>query len=276
MAKLARMATPKPGSKRQPFARKRPTIEITRSHAKPFAVDCRELRWCFGRPIVGERTLWATYDAPDWRLTSATEMVALRPARVNDVAGVEIQVNDWSPETGWEVDWRRMFGRVTDTAVQWLATWQVRPDESVLDTFLEEGFQQDWRGEEPRKLEDRGRYVLGKDGTYTTRAALRNKPGAIGAGMFRVHIGSRAFTCLRVLDTNGAPDERGMLLEVYLTRNGRTVLWRRYNGRVWQEGLLRGRGLTWDDMGECEQIVIDGCLFVHWYDCLTGLAVGIK
>ena len=263
-------------SKKQPFPAKRPEIVITPSRAKPFAVDCRELRWWSGRPIVGERTLWASYDAPDWRLTSATEMLAVRPARVNDVAGVEFQVNDWSPETGWEVDWRRMFGRLTDTSVQWLAMLKVQDDECVLDTFGDEGFEHDWRGEEPRKLEDRSRYILRRDGTYATRAGLRNKPGAIGAGVFRVRIGSRAFTCLRVLDTDGPPDEKGMLLEAYLTRSGRTAFWRRYNGRLWQEGLLRGRGLTWDDMGEVKQIVIDGCLFVHWYDCLTSTSLGIK
>ena len=113
-------------SKRHPFPPKRPKIVVTPSRAKPFAVDCRELRWWFGRPVVGERTLWATYDGPDWRLTGVTEMLALRPARVNDVAGVEIQVNEWSPETGWQADWRRMFGRLTETSVQWVATWQVR------------------------------------------------------------------------------------------------------------------------------------------------------
>jgi len=263
-------------SKGQPFPAKRPEIVITPSRAKPFAVDCRELRWWSGRPIVGDRTLWAIYEGPDWPLDEVTEMLALRPARVNDVKGVEIQVNDWSAERGWETDWRRMFGRLTETSVQWLATWQVREDESVLDTFLEEGFEQDWGGEEPRKLEDRGRYVLRKNGTYATRAALRKRPGAIGAGVFRVRIGRRSFTCLRVLDPCGPLDEKGMLLEVYLTRSGRTVLSRRYNGRLWQEGLLRCRGQTWDDMGEQQHIVIDGCLFVHWYDCLTSTSLGVK
>ena len=263
-------------SKRQPFPAKRPEIVITPSRAKPFAVDCRELRWWFNRPMVGERTLWATYDGPDWHVTSVNELLALRPARVNDVAGVETQANVWAPETGWRMDYLRMFGRLTDKAVQVLATLKVTDGECVLDTFLEEGFRQDWGGEEPRKLEDRGRFILGADGGYTTRASLRNKPGAIGAGMFRVRIGGRAFTCLRVLDTDGPPDEKGMLLEVFITRSGRTAFWRRYNGRVWQERLLKGRGLTQEDMGEFKQIVIDGCLFVHWYDCLTSTSLGIK
>ncbi len=91
-------------SKRQPFPAKRPEIVITPSRAKPVAVDCRELRWWFGRPIVGERTLWAIYDGPDWHLTSATEMLALRPASVNDVAGIETQVNIWEPKTGWRIE----------------------------------------------------------------------------------------------------------------------------------------------------------------------------
>ena len=266
------MKTPK----RQPFPAKRPEIVITQSRAKPFVVDCRELRWWFGRPIVGERTLWAIYDGPDWHLTSATEMLALRPASVNDVAGVETQVNMWEPKTGWQIDRMQLFGRLTDSSAEVLATMRVEDDERVIDTFLEEDFREDWGGEEPRTLEDRGRFILGKDGTYRTRASLRSKLGTIGAGTFRVRIGSRAFTCLRVLDTDGEPNEEGMLLEAFLTRSGRTAFWRRYNGRLWQERMLKGRGLTQEEMGEVKRIVIDGCQFVHWYDCLTSTSLGIK
>ena len=262
--------------KKQPFPAKRPEIVITPSRAKPFTVDCRELRWWFGRPIVGERTMWAVYLGPDWRHISVDELVALRPARVNDVAGVESQINIWTPKTGWELDEGRVFGRLTKSTVQVLAGLGIDDGECVIDTFLEEGFGRNWGCEYPRKLEDRGQFVLGRDGTYTTRAALRDKPGAIGAGMFRVRIGSRAFTCLRVLDTDGPADEKGMLLELFLTRSGRTAFWRRYNGRAMQRGVLRGSGLTWDDMSEYKQIVIDGCQFVHWYDCLTGTSLGIK
>jgi hypothetical protein len=96
--------------------------------------------------------------------------------------------------------------------------------------------------------------------------------------MFRVRVGRRAFTCLRVFQVQDGQSafERGILVEAYLTRSGRTVLFRRYNGRLWQ--IHRGStcgGPPWDErLPEHARIVIDGATFVHWYDCLSGLACG--
>ena len=80
-------------SKVQPFPAVRPEIMITESSVKRFSVDCRELPWWFGIPEVGDRTLWAIYDPPDWKLSSVTEMDAVRSAQVHDLEGVEIVVN---------------------------------------------------------------------------------------------------------------------------------------------------------------------------------------
>ena len=51
------MRTPGRTATKQPFPAKRPKITVKPSRAKPFAVDCRELRWWFGRPLVGETTV---------------------------------------------------------------------------------------------------------------------------------------------------------------------------------------------------------------------------
>ena len=70
------MSVFKSGGKKQPFPRKRPNVEIVPSRAKPFEVDCQELRWWFGRPVKGDETLWAIYDPPDWTITEVTRMRA--------------------------------------------------------------------------------------------------------------------------------------------------------------------------------------------------------
>lgn len=264
-----------PGSKRQPFPKVLPRIAIKPSKAKPFSVDCKELRWWHGVPDVGDSTMWGTYDPPRWTLSEATEMVGLREARVNDVAGVEIQVNEWDPDNGWKLDSWTMYGELTDTNVRWLATSKIRDGERVIDTFLEKGFKQDWGEESPRLIEDRGRFVLQKDGTYKQKQTKRcMSSGAIGAGMFRVLIGERLFTCLRVLDCQDRVSEKGLLLEVYLTQQGRTALFRRYNGRLWHVGA---RGQPWEKrLPNAKRIVIDGRVYVHWYDSLIGLSCGIR
>lgn len=259
---------------RQPFPTGRPEITVKPSRAKLFSVDFRELPWWGQIPKVGERSLWATYDPPDWKVSSVTEMHAVRPARVHDADGVEIDVNVWEPETGWVPGSWTMYGRLTTEAVQWLATSRIVEGKTVLYTYLDEGFGRDW-GEIPRKLEDRARFVPQNDGSLKERKSPRYRsPRAIGAGMYRVKIGRRAFTCLRILDFDaaaGGVKEKGTLMEAYVTRAGRTVLERRYNGRLW------GRGKPpWDErFPDHNRIVTDGVTFVHWYDCLSGLACGI-
>ena len=62
-------------------------------------------------------------------------------------------------------------------------------------------------------------------------------------------------------------------MEAYLEKNGRTVLFRRYNGRKWKLG---GERRPWDEaFPEHRRLVIEGVTYVHWYDCLTGLACGL-
>ncbi|MFO7900171.1 MAG: hypothetical protein R6V58_14070 [Planctomycetota bacterium] len=216
-----------------PFPRTRPGIVIGPSRAEPFAVECPELRWWFAVPAPGERTRWATYDPPTGGLSGASDLRAVRPARVHGVDCVEIEVRDWEPKAGGAAPWR-MFARLTETTAGWLATLKLDEDGTrELFTCLDEGFDDDW-GEAPRRLEDRGRFRETDDGVYVQSddRSLRTG-GAIGLGVARVRIGQRAFTCLRVLDLDeGQPDERGILMEGYLTRAGRTILCRRYMWRT--------------------------------------------
>ncbi len=261
-----------------PFPLRRPVIAIRASRAKPFAVDCRELRWWFAIPEVGRAASAAWYDPPNWELSSFQESHAVRPARIHDLDCVEIEVNEWpaaESSTRGPAHWL-MYGRLTDNKAQWLATLRVADGKRVLYTFLDEGFEEDW-GEAPRRLEDRGVYVRQQDGSFK-RARRRASAEATGAGVFRLRIADRTFTCLRVLDVGAAPSETGILVEAYINRKGRTVLFRRYNGRLWAIGGGSGYdGAPWDEQFPAHQhIVLDGVTFVHWYDCLTDVACGIS
>jgi len=267
------------GKKRvPPFPVRRPVIAIRSSRAKPFAVDCRELRWWFAIPEVGQAVSAAWYDPPDWRLSSFQEGHALRPARIHDLDCVEVEVEEWpvaESSTRGPAHWL-MYGRLTDDKAQWLASMRVADGKRVLYTFLDEGFDEDW-GEAPRRMEDRGAYVKQQDGSFKRRRG-RVSPEGIGAGMFRVQIAQRSFTCLRVLDGGLAPSETETLVEAYVNKKGRTVLFRRYNGRLWAIGGGSGYdGLPWDQrFPDHQRIVIDRVTFVHWYDCLTDIACGIS
>lgn len=264
------MSRHKKGAQSQPFPVRRPGITITPSKVPPFEVDCRELRWWFAVPEVGNRTMWAMYDPPDWKISNVTDMQAVRPARIHDLDGVEINVDEWEPGKGWTPSIWTMYTRLTEEAAEWLAAAHAGGGKLRFTSYLDEEFGVIWYNQ-PRRLADSGRYDLQRDGSFILAEGSRSE---IGGGIFEVSIGAAEFTCLRVIDLFGDLAETGGLMEAYITQEGRTVIGRRYNGRTWN---LEDYKTPWDErFPDNQQMVINGVKYVHWYDCLTGLGVGIR
>lgn len=198
------------------------------------------------------------------------DMHAVPDASVHGLDCAEVEVAVWERETGRGPGEWTMWGRLTNDTVEWLAVADLTEGRRRLSTSPDEEFAENWGGPVPRRLEDKGRFAEEAAGVLTQR---ERTAGEIGAGMFTVQIGERQFTCLRVLDADPDPQPGSVLLEAYLTRKGRTLLCRRYNERSW--GSASGRA-PWDEaLPANARLIVDGVTFVHWYDCLTGLAVGL-
>ena len=59
----------------------------------------------------------------------------------------------------------------------------------------------------------------------------------------------------------------GMVSEQFIDKNGRTMLWRRFNADDWKRAHY---GKTWSEMlPDAEELVINGKKYIHWYDCIT-------
>lgn len=264
------MSLHRKGEKKQPLPIRRPDITVTPSSEKPFAVDFREGAWWFGIPEVGQRVVWGIYDPPDWKLTYVYDEQAVQEARVHDLDCVEVNSDEWEVGTGWSPSKWTMYVRLTEEAVEWVAVQGTEKGKHVFRSYLDEGFDADWGPAMPRQLADGGTFVAQTDGTY---AMNEHAPGEIGAGMFDVTIGEKTFTCLRVIDTHAQRREDGTLMEAFLTCEGRTVLCRRYNGRRWAVERYK---TPWDEkFPDHQRLVIDGVTYVHWYDCLTHLSLGV-
>lgn len=249
----------------QPFPLERPSVRIEPAGFAPFAVDCRELRWWFAPPELGRQTSWAAYergrDDPRWRLTEVTRMKPVGPATIHQVAGVEIEVDEWR-DGRWHPCACLVYGRLTCDSVQWLAYLRRRNGGSTLETFLDADFAANW-GESSRRIGAGTRFVEKSPGVLTQ---MGSEPAEAGLGFHTVALGETAHECLRVLDLRGVPSEVGVLVEAYVNREGRTVLFRRYNGRLWGGAGAR----EWDQaLPHHEVITVDGVKYVHWYDCLT-------
>ena len=247
-----------------PFPDRRPPIAIRPLAQAARSVDCGELRWWHIVPEVGDHSLCASYNAPDWSLAQTTELRVLGPAEVHGLQGVKIAVQERTPGGSPPHQTLAMYGRLTEGETQWLAVAGRAGDREHLATFLDENFALDWGGPLPRRIADEGLFAERAPGSFETtgQAAVEG-----GAGSFSVSISGRAFACLRVFDLDLADgvagDEAGTLIEAYLTQDGRTLLFRRYNGRLWG----RDTKVPWDErFPDNARIVVDGATYVHWYD----------
>ena len=84
-------------------------------------------------------------------------------------------------------------------------------------------------------------------------------------GRYTVSIGGKNYDTICVIMHEAYMG--GMASEQFIDRNGRTVLWRRFNADDWN---LDHYGRTWSEMlPDSETLIINGKTYVHWYDCIT-------
>jgi hypothetical protein len=247
------------------FPSLRPDIGIVPSRQRIDEIDCLELHWWFVIPRLGDHTMSAAYEVDTLALALVTDLVATAPARIHQVDCVEIQVKEeiqtnGPARGGWPIQFSPglVYGRIEQEETRWIAVARDSGGTRVLSTFLDEGFERDW-GAGRRKLYDDGRYQSQADGSYR----ITDGKG-LGAGVYDVTIAGKTFCCLRVLDPDLSVPGGGELVEAYLERGGRTVFFRRYDGRSY-----RGVDLVQKYPNNL-RIEIDGCVYVHC-DC-TGRA----
>ena len=267
------------------FPPQRPEIRIQASSEKPFRIDFKEMAWWFVQPEVGDRVAKGYYDRMEdcngvWRLCETIRLTARRPAVIHGRPCVEVEVEEmYFGKTSNKEKTRitRVWGHLADDEVEWIAVESEKPDGVIeLTTFLDEEFHDQWWGS-PRVVEDCGWVSERADGAWVRQP---DAPALTGAGVFDVHVGGRHYTCLRVFEVAENASERDVLIEAYITRAGRTVLFRRYSGSRWGKRDAPphnwGEAMTWEeDLPGNDRIVIDGVTYVHHYDILTAEACGI-
>jgi RNA polymerase sigma factor (sigma-70 family) len=258
-----RAALPRPDV--SPFPPVRPDIAIVESDTAPFSVDCPELRMWSIVPEPGHTASWASYAPPSWEMDGYTDLRAVGEARVHGAPCVDVQVTNWRREGGWECHGLgRIFGRLTEDKAQYLAVIQ-GGESTLVQTYLDEGFDWAW-GEMSRLIEDAGRFARQSDGSWQQAHSVGDCT-AFGAGACAVRIGERAFECLRVFQIEGPlGDDDTAITEAYFTRQGRMVLIRHYCRP----------GAPTQHLDEAMELVVDGNRFVHWYDCITNLALACE
>ncbi len=158
---------------------------------------------------------------------------------------------------------RYCLGKLVCQVCRYLACVASKDGVKRLVTFLDgDAFMPDWGLGENNCVNDihpkaRGLIRRGAQGLTCPKEGLLMDV----VGRCQVTLGGTTYDTICVVDIESYND--GTLVEQFIGRDGRTVLWRRFNRDNWEteEG-----GPRWSERlpdrephGEC---------YVHWYDCL--------
>lgn len=249
-----------------------PEYQIEKSDLAPFSVKWEELQGWLLIPRVGEKLTWGLYDIPSRKRTEYTQMQAIGKAEIHGIEGVEISAIQYDAENYYRtgsVDKmeRRFVAQLTDTHCRYLAESHIENGVRKFYTFLDGddfvnnwGFGEDNCGNEVNLF---AKGLLNRNGNVIDGRTDKEEVDVVGR--YTVTIGNKTYDTICVMDIQCFND--GVASEQYLDKNGRTILWRRFNKNDWAS---KRYGKSWTELlPDNERLTINGETYVHWYDCVT-------
>ncbi len=249
-----------------------PEFKIVKTEKPPFPVKWEEIMGWFLVPREGEVLSWAMYDMPHKSIGEICEMKVIGKAEVHGIEGVEIQAVETNPmgcnSAGGQTKVERCFvAQLTDTHCRLLAESHLEDGVKRYYTFLDGdaffsnwGFGEDNCGNETN-IVHKGDIVL-NDGEYITK----DKEFLLDVvGRYDVTVNGRTYDTICVMDCYTYIDGAASLQ--YIDKNGKTVLWRRFNRNDW--AFSRYNKLWTEMLPESDRIIVNDQTYVNWYDCIT-------
>ncbi len=244
-----------------------PEYKIEESSKDVFAVKWEELMGWFLIPKLGEKLSWGMYDIPSRKCSHIYDMKVTGKAMVHGIEGVELTAREATYSNKENIINRTFVAQLTDTHCRYLAT--LRNDGEIRNyiTFLDGdafmpnwGFGQDNCGNETNlsckgDIKRNGNIITSSDKNFLLDIV----------GRYTVKMNSKSFDTICVMDIETY--NYHVVSEQFLDKNGRTILWRRFNHNEWAIDRYKKK---WSEMlPENEKLIINGETYVHWYDCIT-------
>ena len=257
-----------------------PPYTVRWKEEPPFPVVWEEMMgWCIV-PRLGEKLAWGMYDLPSRKLDVAYDMAVTGRAKVHGLEGVsftakviepkpELQEDDLmagpvadsgAPQEVWT-----FVGQLKDGYTRFLSAEREEDGIRTLTTFLDgEDFMANWGfGEDNRgnSVHPAPRGLIKRNGTaYTAQ-----EEGVLDVvGRCDLILDGKTNDCIAVMDLSASME--GVASLQFLNREGRTLLWQRYNRDDWE---LDRYGRRWSELlKDNDRLTVNGETYVHWYDCL--------
>ena len=242
-----------------------PPYTIEKSSLAPFEVIHEELPGMFIIPRINESLSFAMYDMPSGKQNGIYKLKVDKKVVLHGLEGVSIQK---SYNEIAVVDESIVFAQLTNTHCKYLGG--VSCDKNgvqKITTFLDPDFDECFGiGESNCGFPTHRKAERTITQTDTELILPTDTDVSDIVGRYQITLNGSVYDTVRLIDyENGSLG--GMMSEYYLDKNGRTVLWRRFNRNDW---AYKRYGKLWTEMlPENETVTINGETYVHWYDCLT-------
>ena len=243
-----------------------PEYRITKVDKEPFAVKCNELMGWLIIPRLKERLEWALYDFPSKKQTEKVMLEVVGKAVVHDIEGVEIVANQYNSSCKSNETFKRRFvAQLTDTHCRFLAEGHKNNGVNYFYTFLDDNeFTKNWGyGDDNcgKETDLSAKGIVKRNGDNITS----NSKATDIVGRYTIEINGKIYDTVCLMDIE-AYDEN-VVTEQYIDKNGRTVLWRRFNANDYK--FEKYNQLWSEKLPENEKIKVNDKIYVHWYDCIS-------
>ncbi len=254
------------GEKTMNLPKNLPDYKIVKSDKEPFSVIWEELMGWLIIPNLNEKISWALYDFPERNCTEYVEMQVIGKAEVHGIEGVEIVATEHNQSTNKKTK-RCFVAQLTDTHCRILAESHIQNGINKYYTFLDgNDFIKNWGfGEENcgKEINIKNKNRISRNGNIIE---TDQKPYCMDiVGRYTVTIANQEFDTVCLMDIESY--DTGVVTEQFIDKNGKTVLWRRFNTDDWAYDRFK---IKWSEkLPDNEQILVDGKIYVHWYDCIS-------
>lgn len=244
-----------------------PEYKIEATSEAPFSVKWEELMGWFLIPKLGEKTSWGMYEIPSRKCSHIYDMQVTGKAKVHGIEGVELTAREASYSDKNEVINRTFVAQLTDTHCRYLATLRNDGDVRNYITFLDgDDFMLSWGFGEDN---------CGNETNLTVKGDIKREGKTVTSvkkdflldivGRYTVTIGGRRYDTVCVMDIETY--NCGVVTEQFLDKDGKTILWRRFNRDDW--AIDRYKKKWSEQLPENDRLTVNGTTYVHWYDCIT-------
>ena len=247
-----------------------PTITIEKIDEPEFEVRCMQDIGYFIRPILGNKVKFADYNFsvyPEMKKGGEVEVTVEGRASIHGIDCVEVKVQ-------MTVHSYKYYLRETEDYIQTLAAWEEDAQGvKKLSTFLDDDFWAFWGiGEDncgEAILKKHGGYIqMQEDGSLYKEHIEAHNYDIVGR--YKVTIGNQTYDTIRQIYFN----QHDELVENYISREGKNILFRRFNKYNWNVGKDGEYTKPWTQMlPDTDRVVLNGEVYVHWYNCLPDYVI---